>query len=72
MSTAVEVNELVKVFGEVRALDDLRFQIKKGEIFGLIGPNGAGKTTVLRITSALLLLPSGTVKVFGASAQRMN
>jgi ABC-2 type transport system ATP-binding protein len=65
MSTAVEVSELVKVFGEVRALDSLSFQIKKGEIYGLIGPNGAGKTTALRITSTLLLPTSGTVKVFG-------
>jgi len=65
MSTAVEINELVKVFGEVRALDGLSFQIRKGEIYGLIGPNGAGKTTALRITSTLLLPTSGTVKVFG-------
>jgi ABC-2 type transport system ATP-binding protein len=65
MSTAVEVNELVKVFGEVRALDGLSFRIRKGEIYGLIGPNGAGKTTALRITSTLLLPTSGNVKVFG-------
>jgi ABC-2 type transport system ATP-binding protein len=65
MSTVVEVNELVKVFGEVRALDGLSFRIRKGEIYGLIGPNGAGKTTALRITSTLLLPTSGTVKVFG-------
>ena len=64
-SPAVEVNELVKVFGEVRALDGLSFQIRKGEIYGLIGPNGAGKTTALRITSTLLLPTSGTTKVFG-------
>ena len=65
MSVAVEVNELVKVFGSVRALDSLSFQIKKGEIYGLIGPNGAGKTTALRIASTLLTPTSGTVKVFG-------
>lgn len=65
MSAAVEVNELVKVFGEVKALEGLSFQIKKGEIYGLIGPNGAGKTTALRITSTLLLPTSGTAKVFG-------
>jgi ABC-2 type transport system ATP-binding protein len=65
MSVAVEVNELVKLFGEVTALDGLSFQISKGEIYGLIGPNGAGKTTALRITSTLLLPTSGTVKVFG-------
>jgi ABC-2 type transport system ATP-binding protein len=65
LSVAVESGELVKVFGEVTALDGLSFQIMKGEIYGLIGPNGAGKTTALRITSTLLLPTSGTVKVFG-------
>ncbi len=67
-SSAVEVSELVKVFGEVRALDSLSFQMKKGEIYGIIGPNGAGKTTALRIISTLLLPTSGTVKVFGHNA----
>ncbi len=65
VSVAVEVKELVKVFGEVRALDGLSFQMRKGEVFGVIGPNGAGKTTALRITSTLLLPTSGTVNVFG-------
>jgi len=65
MEVAVEVNNLVKVFGEVRALDGLSFKMRKGEIYGLIGPNGAGKTTALRITSTLLLPTSGTVRVFG-------
>jgi len=61
---AVEVNKLVKVFGDLRALDGLSFQVKKGEVYGLIGPNGAGKTTALRIVSTLLSPTSGTVKVF--------
>jgi ABC-2 type transport system ATP-binding protein len=65
VSVAVEAKNIVKDFGSVRALDDLNFSIKKGEIFGLIGLNGAGKTTALRITSTLLLPTSGTVTVFG-------
>lgn len=62
---AVEVNDLVKVFGGLRALDGLSFSIKEGEVYGLIGPNGAGKTTTLRIIATLLLPTSGDVEVFG-------
>jgi len=65
MDYAVEAERLVKVFGGVKALDELSFHVKKGEIFGLIGPNGAGKTTALRIVSTLLLPNSGRVGVFG-------
>jgi ABC-2 type transport system ATP-binding protein len=64
LSLVIEINELVKVFGKVRALNGLTFHVKNGEIFGLIGPNGAGKTTALRIVSTLLLPTSGSVKVF--------
>jgi len=65
LDLAVEAKNVVKIFGNVKALDDLNFGVKKGEIFGLIGPNGAGKTTALRIVSTLILPTSGTVKVFG-------
>jgi len=65
MSLAIEASNVTKIFGEIRALDGLSFNVESGEIFGLIGPNGAGKTTTLRIVSTLLLPTSGTVKVFG-------
>lgn len=65
MSVAIEATDVVKVFGNIYALDGLSFTVKLGEIFGLIGPNGAGKTTALRVVSTLLLPTSGTVKVFG-------
>jgi ABC-2 type transport system ATP-binding protein len=45
---AVEVRELVKDYGNFRAIKGISFEVNEGEIFGLIGPNGAGKTTVLR------------------------
>lgn len=62
----MDMANVVKVFGEIRALDGLNFEIKTGEIYGLIGPNGAGKTTALRIIGTLLLPTSGTVTVFGS------
>ncbi|NWF86771.1 ABC transporter ATP-binding protein [Candidatus Bathyarchaeota archaeon] len=65
MSLAIEAVNLVKVFGNIRALDGLSFSVEPKEIFGLIGPNGAGKTTALRIFSTLLLPTSGTGKIFG-------
>ncbi|MDH5483213.1 MAG: ABC transporter ATP-binding protein [Candidatus Bathyarchaeota archaeon] len=65
MSVAVEAADVVKVFGEIRALDGLSFTVETGEIFGLIGPNGAGKTTALRVVSTLLLPTAGSVNVFG-------
>jgi len=65
LSSTVEALDVVKVFGDIRALDGLSFSVKPTEIFGLIGPNGAGKTTALRVVSTLLLPTSGTVKIFG-------
>ena len=65
MVLAVEISNLVKVFGTKRAVDGLNLKVNDGEIFGLIGPNGAGKTTTLRIIATLLKPTSGNVKVFG-------
>jgi len=65
MSMAVKAQSLVKVFGNIKALDNLTFQVKPREIYGLIGPNGAGKTTALRVISTLILPTSGSARVFG-------
>ncbi len=62
---AVEVRDLVKLYGPVRALDGVSFEVERGEIFGLVGPNGAGKTTTLRIVATLIKPTSGVVRVFG-------
>jgi ABC-2 type transport system ATP-binding protein len=61
---AVEVRELVKDYGNFRALNGISFEVDEGEIFGLIGPNGAGKTTALRTIATLLQITSGSIKVF--------
>jgi len=65
MVYAVEVNGLMKRFGEILALDGLTFRVEEGKIYGLIGPNGAGKTTALRIVSTLILPTAGSALVFG-------
>jgi len=65
MDKAIEVKNLTKNYGKVRAIRGISFEVDKGEIFGLIGPNGAGKTTALRIISTLLQVTSGSVNIFG-------
>jgi ABC-2 type transport system ATP-binding protein len=70
VNPAIEAKGLVKVFGNIRALDNLTFTVKQGETYGLIGPNGAGKTTTLRIVSTLILPTAGSVTVFGLDVAR--
>ncbi|MBN2682318.1 MAG: ABC transporter ATP-binding protein [Bacteroidales bacterium] len=61
----VEINNISKNYGKVKALDNVSFTVNTGELFGLIGPDGAGKTSLLRIITTLILANSGSVKVFG-------
>lgn len=62
---AIEVNDLVKRFGDLTAVDHIKFQVKYGEIFGFLGPNGAGKTTTINILVTLLKHTSGYAYVGG-------
>jgi ABC-2 type transport system ATP-binding protein len=61
----IEVDHLTKRFGNVRAIEDVSFQVEKGEILGLLGPNGAGKTTMMRILTCFLPATQGTARVAG-------
>ncbi|QSX05210.1 ABC transporter ATP-binding protein [Sedimentibacter sp. zth1] len=61
----VEIENLVKRYKEVTALDHLSLNIDEGEIFGLLGPNGSGKTTVINCILSLLQYDKGNIKVFG-------
>lgn len=63
--TVVNIKGLVKNYAELRALDHLDLEIKKGEVFGLLGPNGSGKTTTISCLLSLLSFDEGTVEVFG-------
>ncbi len=59
----IKVEHLTKYYGDLCAVDDVSFDINKGEILGLLGPNGAGKTTIYRILTGYLAPTSGTIKV---------
>jgi len=65
MEPLLELRNLVKDFGERRAVDGLSFTVAPGEIYGLLGPNGAGKTTTIRVITGLLPPTSGSVQVSG-------
>ncbi|MEO8744607.1 MAG: ABC transporter ATP-binding protein [Candidatus Dormiibacterota bacterium] len=62
-SFAVDVENVAKSFGSVKALDGVTLQVRQGEIYGLLGPNGAGKTTLIRLLVGLLEAHAGTVTV---------
>ena len=64
-SYAVEIENLVKRFGEFVAVDNVSLQVKRGEIFGFLGPNGAGKSTTIRVLCGLLTPTTGRATVAG-------
>ena len=67
---AIEIDNLTRSFGNIRALDGLSLGVPEGSVFGLIGPNGAGKTTTINCIADLLAPDSGSVKVFGKELKR--
>ncbi|MCL5128296.1 ABC transporter ATP-binding protein [Algibacter sp. L1A34] len=60
---SISVNHISKSYKNVKALEDISFEVKEGELFGLIGPDGAGKTTLFRILTTLLIANEGTATV---------
>jgi ABC-2 type transport system ATP-binding protein len=65
MAMMVEVQDLMKRYGDKQAVDGVSFSVKKGEIFGILGPNGAGKTTTLEMMETLRPIDGGTVVIDG-------
>ncbi len=61
----IEVEHLIKSYGQARAVNDISFKVEKGEILGFLGPNGAGKTTTMRILTGYLPATGGTARIAG-------
>ncbi|MEO7275931.1 MAG: ATP-binding cassette domain-containing protein, partial [Vicinamibacterales bacterium] len=61
----IEVRHLTKTFGEVHAVNDISFDVARGEIFAFLGPNGAGKTTTIKMLTTLLRPTQGTLRLDG-------
>lgn len=66
---AIDAEHLVRRFGAVVAVNDVSFQVRKGEIFGFLGPNGSGKTTVIKMLTGLLPLTGGDAYVLGLNVR---
>ena len=65
MSDILKVRSLTKDFKELRAVDDLSFSVKEGEVYGFLGQNGAGKSTTIRMLLTLISPTSGYIEIFG-------
>lgn len=61
----IEVRNLVKAYGDMKALNDVTFEVRRGEVLGFLGPNGAGKTTTMKILTCFVSPTSGSAKVAG-------
>ncbi|MGM9637615.1 MAG: ABC transporter ATP-binding protein [Eubacteriales bacterium] len=70
MSNIIEINHLNKSFGEVKAVQDLSFRVKEGELFAFLGINGAGKSTTINIICGQLAMDSGSVQICGVDSDR--
>ena len=71
-AVAVDVDNVVKSFGTLKALDGITLRIRQGEIYGLLGPNGSGKTTLIRAIVGLVAPESGTVTVLGSRIPNLD
>ncbi|MFH1452828.1 MAG: ABC transporter ATP-binding protein [Armatimonadota bacterium] len=69
---AITTTNLTKFFGDNKALDNLTFEVKKGELFGLVGPDGAGKTTTMRILTGIMLPSGGEAQVSGFTLPKQS
>ncbi|TSC92557.1 MAG: antibiotic transport system ATP-binding protein, partial [Candidatus Berkelbacteria bacterium Licking1014_85] len=66
----IQINNLKKHFGKIKALDGVDFEVNEGEIFGFLGPNGAGKTTTIRCIMDFINPTSGEINIFGRDSHK--
>lgn len=67
---AIEVEHIVKKYGDFTAVDDVSFKVAEGEIFGLLGPNGAGKSTLIRMMTTLIPITAGRARIAGHDVEK--
>ena len=72
MKNMIEVSNVHKTFGKKHALEQVTFEVKQGEIFGLLGPSGAGKTTTIKLLTGELAKTSGNITVLGQSPEQFQ
>ena len=61
--SVIEINNLTKEFGDLKAVNDVSFSVQKGELFGLLGPNGSGKTTMIKTLTGQIKPTAGSAKI---------
>ena len=69
-ANAIEVDHIVKKYGDFTAVNDISFAVKEEEIFGLLGPNGAGKSTLIRMMTTLIPITGGAARIMGHDVAR--
>lgn len=67
---AIDIQHLTKDYGKFRAINDISFEVKRGDFFGFLGPNGAGKTTTINVLTGLSNYQAGEVRIFGHDVRR--
>ena len=71
-SDIIKISHLTKSFGDVKAVNDLNFKVKRGELFAFLGVNGAGKSTTISIICGQLYKDSGSVEIDGVAAEKLG
>jgi len=70
MMAIVKMEQVIKKFGDVTAVDKVSLEIEEGEIFGLLGPNGAGKSTAINMITGLLTIDKGSISIYGKDVRK--